>query len=252
MTELGQLPGRLVACVSGARPVLTAYPTGYTLNDVRARRVTLLCPTKFGDDGFLRQTGRLLRTPAPAPLVPVGSRLQFRCGGRPDWGRAVARTSFLFFGEEITMAARLWTHGFDCYAPPQAVVYHLWTRDHRPNFATASGRRAEAGAGAGAGGGGGRNDDWGGSAHLGGGGVTDAEKALRPSRNGGHATCSGSASGGVGRSRRSSCQCSGRRWGHGDRNRGHRLSGRRRRRRRRVTRERQVTRERALLEVTHT
>jgi len=25
----------------------------------------------------------------------------------------------LFFGEEPTMAARLWTHGFDCFAPPQ-------------------------------------------------------------------------------------------------------------------------------------
>ena len=37
------------------------------------------------------------------------------------------------------MAARLWTHGFDCFAPPQAVVYHLWTRDHRPNFAAKGG-----------------------------------------------------------------------------------------------------------------
>ena len=29
------------------------------------------------------------------------------------------------------MAARLWTHGFDFYAPSEAVVYHLWSRDGR-------------------------------------------------------------------------------------------------------------------------
>jgi hypothetical protein len=43
----------------------------------------------------------------------------------------------LFFGEEISMAARLHTHGFELFAPPEAVVYHLWTRDHRPTFSTA-------------------------------------------------------------------------------------------------------------------
>ena len=43
------------------------------------------------------------------------------------------------------MAAQLWTHGFDCFAPLQAVVYHLWTRDHRPNFAS----RGAAGGGGG-------------------------------------------------------------------------------------------------------
>ena len=29
---------------------------------------------------------------------------------------------------------RLWTHGFDFYAPGEAVLYHLWSRAHRPNF----------------------------------------------------------------------------------------------------------------------
>jgi hypothetical protein len=29
---------------------------------------------------------------------------------------------------------RLWTHGFDLYAPGETVVYHLWTRAHRPSF----------------------------------------------------------------------------------------------------------------------
>lgn len=32
------------------------------------------------------------------------------------------------------MAARLWTWGWDFFAPPETVLYHLWSRDHRPSF----------------------------------------------------------------------------------------------------------------------
>lgn len=32
------------------------------------------------------------------------------------------------------MAARMFTRGWDFFAPPQAVVYHLWTRGHRASF----------------------------------------------------------------------------------------------------------------------
>jgi hypothetical protein len=39
---------------------------------------------------------------------------------------------YLFFGEEISMAARFFTHGGVFFTPPQSVVYHLWSRDHRP------------------------------------------------------------------------------------------------------------------------
>ena len=37
----------------------------------------------------------------------------------------------LFFGEELSMAARLWTSGFDFFAPPETVLYHLWSRSGR-------------------------------------------------------------------------------------------------------------------------
>jgi len=32
------------------------------------------------------------------------------------------------------MAVRMYTHGYSTFAPPTAVVYHLWTRAHRPTF----------------------------------------------------------------------------------------------------------------------
>ena len=41
---------------------------------------------------------------------------------------------FLFFGEESSMSARLWTHGWDFFAPPEHFIYHLWSRSYRPTF----------------------------------------------------------------------------------------------------------------------
>lgn len=32
------------------------------------------------------------------------------------------------------MASRMYTRGWDFFAPPQTVVYHLWSRAHRPSF----------------------------------------------------------------------------------------------------------------------
>eukprot|EP01125_Pyxidicula_operculata_P020579 TRINITY_DN7630_c0_g1_i1.p1 TRINITY_DN7630_c0_g1~~TRINITY_DN7630_c0_g1_i1.p1 ORF type:complete len:133 (+),score=23.02 TRINITY_DN7630_c0_g1_i1:173-571(+) len=32
------------------------------------------------------------------------------------------------------MTLRLWTSGWDFYAPGINIVYHLWERTHRPNF----------------------------------------------------------------------------------------------------------------------
>jgi hypothetical protein len=36
---------------------------------------------------------------------------------------------------------RYYTHGCDFWAPPEAVAYHLWSRDHRPTFSGAASRR---------------------------------------------------------------------------------------------------------------
>ncbi len=41
---------------------------------------------------------------------------------------------YAFTGEEITMAARLWTSGWDLFAPSRTVVFHYTSRDYRPTF----------------------------------------------------------------------------------------------------------------------
>ncbi len=36
-----------------------------------------------------------------------------------------------FMGEETSLAARLWTHGWDIYHPNRSLVFHYWPRDYR-------------------------------------------------------------------------------------------------------------------------
>ena len=43
---------------------------------------------------------------------------------------------FLFFGEEMSMLARMWTSGYDVFAPSVSVIFHLWSRDYRPSFSS--------------------------------------------------------------------------------------------------------------------
>lgn len=119
-------------------------------------------PSGFDSRGMLRQRGRALSSPAPPTtsldaLAPAeaddaDARERIRAATRaissPLWASGFSFSDcsvlhdvpydpdlpYLFFGEEVSMAARLFTHGYDFFSPPEAVVYHLWTRSHRPSF----------------------------------------------------------------------------------------------------------------------
>jgi [Skp1-protein]-hydroxyproline N-acetylglucosaminyltransferase len=153
------------------RPILTSYPSGYELpqrvpHSAEHTRGTLLCPAGFGpagSDGMLRQRGRRFNrsnatvTPAvPAAVSNSNSSSSDGSGSGPlrsplwaagfNFGASAALQEHVqydpymrhvFFGEEISMAARLYTHGYDFFAPAQAVVYHLWSRGHRPRYVCA-------------------------------------------------------------------------------------------------------------------
>ena len=49
---------------------------------------------------------------------------------------------FLFFGEEISMVLRMWSRGWDLYAPDRHVLYHRWERSYRTTFWEVSGGAA--------------------------------------------------------------------------------------------------------------
>jgi len=118
------------------KSMLTAYPVGYSLpnNIPNETRGTYLHAWKFGTDGMLRQRGRFF---ADKPSRPVLCSL-FAAGFNFSRGDVIedcpydGRLHHLFFGEESSMALRLYKAGYDLYAPPESVCYHLWSRSHRP------------------------------------------------------------------------------------------------------------------------
>lgn len=153
------------------RVILTTYPVGYTLpNNIPPEiRGTYLVPWKFDSHGMLRQRGRLLSVGSVTSIgehysgmiktdVAVGGLPFTKCfrqhlyAGGFNFGAAHAVMNevpydtmglqYLFFGEELSMAVRFYTHGYDLYAPEQTVCYHLWSRHHRPTTVT-DGRRLE-------------------------------------------------------------------------------------------------------------
>jgi len=127
----------LAACPS-QKPILTTYPLGYELPNKLSTetRPTLTCADSFGADGMLRLTGKLLLKcyDQPLPSLFWVSGFSFSRASIIKEVPYDPHLPFLFFGEESSMVVRLWTHGWDFYAPGLNIVYHLWTRSYRHNF----------------------------------------------------------------------------------------------------------------------
>ena len=70
------------------------------------------------------------KSPTPCRLFAAG----FNFGLTAVWETSPydGRLHHLFFGEELIMVLRLYTHGVDLFAPPATVCYHLWSRSYRP------------------------------------------------------------------------------------------------------------------------
>lgn len=131
------LINELEKCPS-AKPILTTYPLGYTLpNEISTEcRPTLLCASSFDSLGMLRQTSKILakKSTKPLPSLFWAAGFAFSSSAIIEEVPYDETLRFLFFGEESSMAARLWTSGWDFFTPSEAVVYHLWTRAYRPVF----------------------------------------------------------------------------------------------------------------------
>ena len=133
---------QLHLCPDPDKSILTTYPIGYTLPNNIPNEIcpTVLVPKYFDDQGILRQESKkLVASPfeagganIPSPLWAAG--FNFAAIKSIEDVPYDAFLSELFFGEELSMALRFHTHGYDFYAPPESVCYHLWTREHRPTF----------------------------------------------------------------------------------------------------------------------
>ncbi len=124
----------LRACPS-PRAVLSSYPVPYTPPDLLGDpRIPIQVAKQFNDQGVLILHSRVLpyemRPPVPLPSAFVGAGCLFTPG------EALAEVPYdprlYFHGEEITMAARLWTHGWDLFTPNDILLYHDYRNATRP------------------------------------------------------------------------------------------------------------------------
>ncbi|KAM9981184.1 hypothetical protein ACTFIY_003513 [Dictyostelium cf. discoideum] len=121
------------------KAILTCYPMGYKLPNLipTHRFPILLVASGFGEnDGFLRLGGKIVSK----KLIEPCSSLFWVSGfsfSRSDIINSVPydpNLQYLFFGEEISMSARLFTHGYNFYSPTKTLIFHLWNRDYRSTF----------------------------------------------------------------------------------------------------------------------
>lgn len=129
------LIGMLARCPSD-KPVLSTYPLAFTPpRDLAKDELVTIHPKGFDEYGILSQRSTL--TPLEqAPEVPpstafIGAGLLFAPGAVVS---EVPYDPHIYFeGEEISLAARLWTGGWDIFRPNAAVAYHDYgTRPNRP------------------------------------------------------------------------------------------------------------------------
>ena len=123
-----RLLAMLARCES-PRAVLSTYPVACTPPDVREdKKIPVLCASKFNHRGVLTFLARsphyACRPLRPQPNASVSAGFLFV--------PAVAFNSvpydphLYFHGEETSLPARLWTHGWDAYSPDDVLIYHFY------------------------------------------------------------------------------------------------------------------------------
>lgn len=141
------LKGQLAMCPS-EKPVLTNYPSEYEVVDggggdsekekwgLHNIKSGLYVEKLNPKDGFSRIQSNYTenRTSRPYQSTCWAAGFSFSKG---DFFWEVGYdpyTPFLFFGEEMDIAIRGWTWGWDFYSPTETVIFHNYKRDHRSTF----------------------------------------------------------------------------------------------------------------------
>lgn len=130
-----------------ARPVLSSYPPGYIPgeDDNRTTYVSRLIAKFFTPEGMLQMGSVPFRESAPIRCGYLAGGFIFADG---SFARDVPNDPKIFFmGEELAMAARAFTQGYDIYAPHSILLWHFYTRkEHSKVWADHSNEAKEKGA----------------------------------------------------------------------------------------------------------
>jgi glycosyltransferase involved in cell wall biosynthesis len=116
---------QLARCASN-KPILTTYPCAYEPPDTIVTSAPVFLGAKaFADNGMLAQQGIYKDRPsAPIKTAFIGAGFMF---GPSAWISDVPYDPQLYFlGEETTLAARLWTNGWDLFGPTECFIWHCY------------------------------------------------------------------------------------------------------------------------------
>jgi len=122
------------------RAIITSYPVGYQRPNLvpSYKNPAFLVGKGFSEnDGMWRIEGKLLNKFSDKEPVKGCFWVSGFAFSKADIIKEVPydpHLKHLFFGEEMLMGARLWTHGWDFYCPGENIIYHLWDRSYRKTF----------------------------------------------------------------------------------------------------------------------
>ncbi|WP_431224265.1 GlcNAc-transferase family protein [Serratia sp. L9] len=127
----------MIAMLEGLReqsvqPVLSSYPPGYTPGEDEQRTdyVSRLVFNGFTEEGIVRLTSTPFDANAPRRCGYLAAGFVFADGHFVT--RVPNDPQIFFMGEEIAMAARAWTHGYDIWSPHRILLWHFYMRNTHP------------------------------------------------------------------------------------------------------------------------
>jgi FkbM family methyltransferase len=115
----------MLGATSNPRAFLSAYPAGYEPPNQRRFNTPRLAPVKFFDR-VMSQNSVVLDLPRPMESYLVAGGYVF--AHRQMFDEVPYDPHIYFIGEEITLAARYFTHGWVGYTPNKCLIHHYYAR----------------------------------------------------------------------------------------------------------------------------
>lgn len=124
----------LLACwqrCNDPQAVISVYPNAFELPDIcDTAMLPLMAAHHFDENGILRLQGiHRYRYPDELPQGPLDSAV-IAAGMLFGPSEMISTVPYdpdlYFYGEEIALSLRLWTHGFNFYNPDRLVMFHLY------------------------------------------------------------------------------------------------------------------------------
>lgn len=124
---------QLDQCTS-EKAVLTVFPPDYfPPDDLKTGHIIRMNFGGFEADGVIKyRAEKIPNEEAPRkPFLTATVSQGFMFARSQAFQRIPFDPYIYFFCDEVTYAARLWTHGWDLYSPNKTLIWHYWERKKR-------------------------------------------------------------------------------------------------------------------------